>query len=181
MRSPTVSPGSDDQIEDARDAVIGHHAVRDVLHGDRGERRRLRRLPDDRIAADRGERGVPRPDRDREIERGDHADRPERMPLLHHPVARPLGRERQTVELPRQADREVADVDHLLHFAVAFDADLAHLERDQIAERLLEIAQARCRGRERGRRALAQAARATSQTRGRLLRPRDRRTPASRD
>ena len=48
---------------------------------------------------------------------------------------------RQAVELPRQADGEVADVDHLLHFAVALGADLAHLERDQIAERLLQLAQ----------------------------------------
>ena len=54
---------------------------------------------------------------------------PERMPLLHHAVPRPLRGDRQAVELARQADREVADVDHLLHFAVALGADLAHLER----------------------------------------------------
>ena len=66
---------------------------------------------------------------------------PERMPLLHHAVAGPLGRDGQAVELAREADREVADVDHLLHFAVAFGADLAHLERDEFAERLLELAQ----------------------------------------
>ena len=84
---------------------------------------------------------IPRPDRDGKVERGDDADRSQRMPLLHHPVARPFGGDRQAVELPRQADREVADVDHLLHFAVTFGPDLAHLERDEIAERLLGLAQ----------------------------------------
>ena len=36
--------------------------------------RLLRRLPHDRVAADERERGVPRPHRDREVERGDDAD-----------------------------------------------------------------------------------------------------------
>ncbi len=66
---------------------------------------------------------------------------PERVPLFHHPVARALGGDGQAVELPRQADGEVADVDHLLHFAVALRADLAHLEADEIAQRLLGGAQ----------------------------------------
>ena len=66
---------------------------------------------------------------------------PERMPGLHHPVARPLGGDGQAVELARQADREVADVDHLLHFAEAFLEDLARLRGDQAAERRLARAQ----------------------------------------
>ena len=41
----------------------------------------------------------------------------------------------QAMQLARQADREVADVDHLLHLAQAFGEDLAGLERDQRAER----------------------------------------------
>ena len=36
---------------------------------------------------DERQRGVPRPHRDREVERGDHTDRPHRLPGLHHPVA----------------------------------------------------------------------------------------------
>ena len=64
----------------------------------------------------------------------------ERVPLLHHAVAGPLGGDREAVELARQADREVADVDHLLHFAEALRHDLAGLERDQRAERLLAAA-----------------------------------------
>ena len=49
-------------------------------------------------------------------------------------VARPLRRDRQAVELARQTDGEVADVDHLLHFAQPFLQDLAGLERDERAE-----------------------------------------------
>ena len=105
------------------------------------ERRRLGGLPHHRVAADGGERRVPRPDRDGKVEGRDDADRAERMPLLHHAVPRPLGGDRQAVELAREADREVADVDHLLHLAVSFRADLAHLERDEVAERLLHLAQ----------------------------------------
>ena len=40
----------------------------------------------------------------------------------------------QAVELARQADGEVADVDHLLHFAEPFRLDFADLDRHQPAE-----------------------------------------------
>ena len=100
-----------------------------------------RRLPDHRVAADERQRGVPRPHRDREVEGGDDAARPERVPRLHQPVAGPLAGDRQAVELARQADGEVADVDHLLHLAEAFGADLAGLDRHQLAEVGLVLAQ----------------------------------------
>ena len=58
---------------------------------------------------------------------------PSGMPLLHHPVPRTLGRDGQAVQLARETHGEVADVDHLLHLAVSLGADLAHLERHQIA------------------------------------------------
>jgi hypothetical protein len=45
------------------------------------------------------------------------------------------------VQLARQADGELADVDHFLHFAVAFRLDLAHLQRDQRTQRVLVLAQ----------------------------------------
>ncbi len=45
-----------------------------------------------------------------------------------------LAGDRQSVELARQADGEVAHVDHLLDFALALAADLAGLEGDQQAE-----------------------------------------------
>jgi len=63
------------------------------------------------------------------------------MPGLEHPVPRALGRDRTAEELPREPDREIADVDHLLYLAEALLGDLPGLERDQRAERLLLLAQ----------------------------------------
>ncbi len=52
-------------------------------------------------------------------------------------MAGALGGDRAAEELPREPDGEVADVDHLLHLAEALLRDLAGLERDERAERLL--------------------------------------------
>ncbi|KGS35373.1 hypothetical protein X945_5803 [Burkholderia pseudomallei ABCPW 107] len=120
---------------------FAHRLRKQRVARDRGERRLLGRLPDDRIAAHERERRVPRPHGDREVERGDHAAHAERMPGFHHPVAGALGRDRQAVKLPRQADREIADIDHFLHFAEPLGRDLARLERDEPAERGLVLAQ----------------------------------------
>ena len=109
--------------------------------GQRGERRLLRRLPHHRVAAHQGQRGVPGPYRGREVERADHAHHPERVPSLHHAVAGALGGHGQAVELARQAEGEIADVDHLLDFAQALLEDLAGLEGDQAPERILVRAQ----------------------------------------
>ena len=56
------------------------------------------------------------------------------MPALDHAVVGALGGDRQAVELARQADRELADVDHLLYLAFALGQDLAGLDRDEAAE-----------------------------------------------
>ena len=53
------------------------------------------------------------------------------MPCLHHSVARALRRDRQTVELSRQSNREIAYVDHLLNLAEAFGRDLSRFECDE--------------------------------------------------
>ncbi len=100
--------------------------------GDRGQRRQVARLPDHRVAADDGERRVPAPHGDREVERGDHRGRAERMPLLHQPVAGAFAGDRQAVQLPAETDGEVADVDHLLHLAERLALDLADLDLHQI-------------------------------------------------
>ena len=47
----------------------------------------------------------------------------------------------EAVKLARETDREIADVDHLLHFAEALLQDLAGFEGDEAAERLLVGAQ----------------------------------------
>ena len=64
-------------------------------------------------------------------------DGAERMPRLGEPVAGALRGDRAAVQLPRETDGEVADVDHLLHLAEPLLRDLPHLERDERAERLL--------------------------------------------
>jgi len=56
-------------------------------------------------------------------------------------VTRALGGDGEAVELARQADREIADVDHFLHLAEAFRDDLSGFEGDDGAERLLRHAQ----------------------------------------
>ena len=56
------------------------------------------------------------------------------MPGFHHAVAGTFGGDGQTVELARQADGEIADVDHFLDFAETFGRDLAGFDRDQPAE-----------------------------------------------
>src|SRR5690606_4031247 len=100
-----------------------------------------RGLPDRDVAADRGHERIPGPDRYGEIERRDDPDDTQRMPLLVHAVAGALGMHGQAVELAREADGELADVDHLLHLAVALGLGLAHFQRDQRTERILVLAQ----------------------------------------
>ena len=65
----------------------------------------------------------------------------ERMPGFHHAVLGALGGDGQAVELARQADGEIADVDHLLNFAEAFGRDLAGFQRHEAAEIVLGGAQ----------------------------------------
>ena len=47
----------------------------------------------------------------------------------------------QAIELAREPDGEIGDVDHLLHLAMPFRPELAHLQRDQVSQRLLHLAQ----------------------------------------
>jgi len=61
--------------------------------------------------------------------------------LFHHAVPRPLRGDHEAVELAREAGGEFADVNHLLHFAHALDANLAHFQADQFAQRLLQFTQ----------------------------------------
>ena len=56
------------------------------------------------------------------------------MPLLHHAVVWAFAGNGLAVQLARQADREVADVDPLLDLAGGFGGDLADLAGDQRGE-----------------------------------------------
>ncbi|MNQ59921.1 hypothetical protein D3C85_741840 [compost metagenome] len=113
---------------------VFHYALEQCLAGQRGERGLLRRLPDHRVAADQRQGGIPGPDRDREVEGTDHPHHPQWMPGLAHVVARTFGGDGQAVQLARQADGEVADVDHFLYFTQAFLSDLTGFPRHQFAQ-----------------------------------------------
>ncbi|MNT11442.1 hypothetical protein D3C72_1463240 [compost metagenome] len=56
-------------------------------------------------------------------------------------MAGAFGRDGQAVQLARQADGEVADVDHFLHFTQAFLGDLAGFDGNQFAQRRLVFPQ----------------------------------------
>ena len=53
----------------------------------------------------------------------------------------PLGSDRETIELAGEPDREVADVDHLLDFPLAFGGDLAGFQGHQAAQIALGLAE----------------------------------------
>ena len=63
------------------------------------------------------------------------------MPLLHHAMFGTFGRDRQPIQLTRKPYREIADVDHLLHFTEAFLQYFSGLDGDQSAERIFVGAQ----------------------------------------
>ena len=56
-------------------------------------------------------------------------------------MIRPLTGDGEAVKLARQTDREIADVDHFLHLAMAFRDDLACFDGNQTAECILGGAQ----------------------------------------
>ena len=62
------------------------------------------------------------------------------MPLLHQAVLWPFGSDRESVKLPGQADREIANVDHLLHFAFGLDENFAGFKRDEFGHVRLALA-----------------------------------------
>jgi hypothetical protein len=128
---------------EAEHAGIAHErrdAVGDAVGRHRRQGREQAGLPQNAVAADGREHRVPRPDGVREVERGDHAHGTKRQPLLEHPVPGPLAGEDLAGELTREADGKVGDVDALLHLAQALGEDLARLEADESAQRLLEPA-----------------------------------------
>src|SRR6266513_5905024 len=63
------------------------------------------------------------------------------MPLLHQTMTRPFRLNGLSVKHPRLPNSEVADVDHLLNFALALSDDFSRLDRDQLPEFVLEFAQ----------------------------------------
>ena len=127
----------DHGVEPVRRADLAGGAVQQRRRGDGDQRRALRRLPHQGVAAHQRDRGVPRPHRAGEVERRDHPDDPERVPGLHQPVPGPLRGHRTALELAGETHGEVTDVDHLLDLAPGLRDDLADLDADQVRERVL--------------------------------------------
>lgn len=101
----------------------------------------FRRFPDQRVAADKCQRGVPCPHRCGKVERGNHSHWSQRMPLFLHPMLWSLRSNDQTMQLTAEPDSEVTDVDHFLHFANRFRQNLAAFQSDQLCQFLLVTSQ----------------------------------------
>ena len=124
------------QREDRRiHVVLQTDLLGDPGHRDGGERRLAGGLPNRAVSAYRRQGGIPAPHRHREVERRDHSNDAQRMPLLEHPVIGALGPHRESVELAGEAGCEVADVDHLLHLSLTLCDHLPHLNGDELAQR----------------------------------------------
>jgi hypothetical protein len=136
-----LGAGIDEQLKNGRQFVIAHHAIADVLNGNRRERRLGRRLPHGSIAANGGEERVPGPHGHGEIERRNDSHHAERMPLFIHAVLGPFRMHGGAVKHARLADGKIRDIDHLLDFTQPFGLDLAVLECDQRAQVVLGGAQ----------------------------------------
>ena len=105
------------------------------------ERGLFRGFPHDAVAAHQCQGRVPGPHRHREIERRYDTHDAHRVPILGHPVPGSFRGHCQSIELPGQADGEIADVDHFLDFAETLRMDLAGLEGYQRTECALVPAQ----------------------------------------
>ena len=127
---------ADHELRDVRGGLgkLSNDFAQQPMQGKCGERSFFRRLPQHGVAAHQRERRIPGPHRHRKVEGGDHADRSERVPAFQQMVTGALRGDRQSVQLPRQADRKVADVDDFLHLAQAFGQDLSRLQRNQPTE-----------------------------------------------
>ena len=133
---------TDGQAENGGINVIGAaDFFRDFDGGDGGERRLVGWFPNGGIAADGCQGAVPRPHRDGEIEGGDDADDAERMPRFHHAMLRAFGGDGEAVELARETNGEITNINHLLHFTLAFGDDFAGFEADEGSEFHLGLAQ----------------------------------------
>ncbi len=143
-RLASVAAADDDvaQRQPLALVIVFDGALNDGMDREPAEGRFFAGLPDDGVTADEGEHGVPGPDGHGEVEGGDDADHAQRVPLFHHAVRRTLAGDRQSVELSRQPDGEIAHVDPFLHFALGFGGDLAGFEGDEVGKLVLVLADA---------------------------------------
>ena len=131
----------DEYLEYRRQFEPLQHAIANMLHGKRTQRGLGRGLPNRRIATDGGQECIPGPDCHGKIKGGNDAHEAQRVPLLVHAMLRAFRVHGIAVQHARLPHREIRDIDHLLHFAIALRLDLAVFHRYQASERVLESAQ----------------------------------------
>eukprot|EP01136_Pigoraptor_vietnamica_P032356 Opistho-1_new@94111 len=132
-----VSAAADERCNGARKLVALEHALDDARHSNRRKSDCRGRLPQAYVAADHRDGVVPAVHGDGEVEGRSDANDAQRVPLLKERVAGAFGGDDLSAHHAAEAHGIVADVDVLLHFAPALRKDLAHLERDEAAERVL--------------------------------------------
>ena len=129
-----------DRVDDA----VGESRVGEQLdEALRQQRRVLRRLEDDGVAADEGGRELPRRDRDREVPGRDRPDDADRLADAHHELVRQLGGGRLAEQAPALARHVEAHVDRLLDVAARLGEHLPHLAAHELGELLLALGQER--------------------------------------
>ena len=122
-----------DQVEHAR-----RHAgfMREQHERERGERRVLGRLADDRAARRQRGRDLARDHREREIPRRDRRDDADRLLHRRHPLAALLLRNDVAVDARRFVGEPLHVGRAVQHLAASFRERLALFERDEPAERV---------------------------------------------
>src|SRR5690606_18902501 len=113
----------------------------DILTCNSTKWRFFRWFPDTHIATNPRKGSIPRPYSYWEIKCRNDSDNSQRVILLVHPVSGPFRVHRQSVQLTRQSDSKIADIDHLLNFAVPFLKRFPHFVRNKFSERFFVLAE----------------------------------------
>src|SRR5690606_26507622 len=125
-----------DQTRDALgNAIPQENNFNDFLASYATKRCCFRQLPDTNVAANPRNHVSPRPYGYREVEGGNNSDDTQGMPLLVHPMAGALTMHGKAVKLTRQANGEIAYINHLLYFPQSFLIGFAHFIGHKLTER----------------------------------------------
>src|SRR5699024_6766880 len=106
-----------------------------------GKRAHLRGLPHHGITADQGIFGIPRVHSHREVKRGNHADYTDGLPGFHQSVPGTLRRHGLAVEHAGLAEREIADINHFLHYAFSLGNSLSGFHLNKNSQVMLVFSQ----------------------------------------
>ena len=134
MADERASGGLAEAVHDVDDARRATRVGQDLDEALGEQRRVLRGLQHDGVAADERRSELPGRDGDRKVPRRDRADDADRHPHAHHELVPELGRRRLAVHAASLACHVEAHVDRLLDVAAGLRLDLAHLVRHQVGQ-----------------------------------------------